>query len=302
MLQGLIALLASTSAFAAVPHETFYYEGAPTPDLVARWSALPGSRSFLIRTDSATRWELEALLPLRGADRLQIEAARFPGEDSVDAWKKLAVRGAELVVLDGGLPTDDEIDRLNRIGLAGHLFVLTGFPGEDDAKRLARLQGPVSLTLVTRLYPRFVDRDSFRALPPGLPLLFSTDYWPWYTHMDVMNMIPQPLRLRVKDMFPPEESLQYLHAIKRLREVSVDTDYDAPDAREWEKFGALPVRWSSRGRVPSAEGLAAFERSGRLGPRRLTIDSDTAFTDEESGRLTRSPLAVEWIHLAPLYR
>jgi hypothetical protein len=286
-----------SAAWAAPIHETFIYSGSPSTEKVAEWSALPGSRSYLLQMDSPAAWDLDAVAQLRGADRIQIEVKSFIGEDAVESWKKVAQKGIELVGFNRGIPSEDEADRLNRIGFARYTFVLAGYPGPEEAHRLARLQAPVSLTIVTHAYPRFEDRAGLLAVPASVPLLHSTDYWPWYTHMDLMNQLPQAERLRVKDMFPPEEELPYLKNIKKLDEVIVDTNFDAP-AGLWEKLGAMTVRWSSRDRVPYEDGLAAFEASRQIGGlRKLTIDSDTPLTDSERRRLEASPLPVEWIHV-----
>src|SRR5690606_32212676 len=117
------------------------------------------------------------------------------------AYRALAARGAEFVSLGAGLPTDDETERLNRIGFRRMTFVLTGIPGEEEAARIGRLKGEVSVTFVTRAYPKYEDQPVLERIPARVPLLFITDYWPWYAHMDVFNMIPHVIRLRVSDMF-----------------------------------------------------------------------------------------------------
>jgi len=295
-----LGLLVSTSALAAPIHETWIQSGAPTDEQIASWSTLPGTRSFLFQLDDPTAYELEPLLRLRGADRIRIQVTRFPGQDSLPAYRQLAVRGAEFIGLDAGFPLEDEISRLNSIGFASCVLVSTAFPSDGDGERLSRLTCPTSLTFATRMYPRYMDKESFLELPASMPLLFATDYWPWYSHMDVLNMLPHTQRIRVTDMHAPDEAMQYLLGMRKLDEVQVHSDYDPSTAGYWERFGSLTVRWSIRGPIPSEASLEAFARSRAAGGQRyLIIDQDLPLTRDELSRLERLPIPVEWIHAAP---
>jgi hypothetical protein len=287
--------LFAQSAQALIPHQTFYFQGVPPLEQIQAWSSLPGTRSYLFDVSEPTSTELELIGRLRGADRLQIEVARFPGEDSLPAWTRLAAQGVDFIGLGSGLPTEDEVRRLNEARFSHLLFAMSYFPGIEDASRLKALKASVSLTFVTRAYPRYDDKPGLLAIPPAIPLLFVTDYWPMYTHMDVLNLLPQPRRLRVSGMMPPEESLPYLRHIDRLMGVEVET-YDDPGAGEWKKMEGLPLGWTSKGHVPSSEALQSFSENGG---RKLVIDQDAALTPQELQRLESSPLAVEWVHTAP---
>jgi hypothetical protein len=295
-------LLFSLPSFAAPIHETWIQEGAATEQQIASWSALPGTRGYLFQLGDPATWALEPILRLRGADRLRLQFTRYPGEDSADVLRQLAARGAELVMLDAGFPTDDEIERLNRIGFGSCVLVMTSFPGEGDGARLSRLRCPTQLTFVTRMYPRFVDKESFLEIPAGIPLLFATDYWPWYSHMDVLNLLPQTIHVRVSDMFPADENYEYLLNIQRLGEIQVNAPFEPWSAGTWDRFGAKPVRWSIAGPIPSETSLAQFADSRRAGGQRsVTIDTEhLVLTSEERARLERLPISVEWIRTAPI--
>jgi hypothetical protein len=300
MLTLLLSLLASSSAHALPVHETYIVQDYADESRLSHWSALPGSRSYVFQYRAPGSDQLEPLTRLRGADQVEIEVSTYPGEDSIDAWTKLARSGVTLVGLDAGIPTDDEIARLNRAGISRYIFVLTYAPGPEEAARIGKLHGSISLTMALTAYPKFEDRPGLIAVPAGVPMLFSTDYWPFYTHMDLFNTLPNSIRLRVSDMFPPSDELTYLTHIQRLRDVTVETlGGDAPDTDSWTNFGGIPVRWSSKDFIPSADGIAAIERSASLGRRSITIDSDYPLSDDERGRLEASSLPVEWIHAAP---
>ncbi|MGZ3688643.1 MAG: hypothetical protein ACXVBW_10100, partial [Bdellovibrionota bacterium] len=283
-------------AWAQNPHETVVYSGAPDPDRIASWSTRPDFRTYVIQMKDPASTELEPLLHLGHADRLQIEVSRFPGEDAISTWHRLAAQGAELVAMGAGIPTEWEISHLNSIGFAKVWLVLTEIPGLEEAKRVSLIRSPVSILLSAGMYPRYVDKPVFLALPSSVPLTLANNYWPYYTHMDVMNMLPQVQHLRVSGMFPPADEVPYLQNCKNVRDVTVETDSGPDSPKTWEVFGKWPVNWSIRNQPPSDSALAAFEESRKFGPRRLTVDTDTPISAEQRRRLELSPLPVEWVH------
>jgi hypothetical protein len=299
-----VMLLAIPLAHAQVPHETLYYQGIPTDDLVALWSTLPGSKSFVLNIGGADASLLEPLARLRGADRILVETDQYPNPSSVAAWKRLAGQGVEFALLGerAGMPTEDEVQRLNEAGFARCLFAIGYLPGPAESKRLDALRCRLALTFAVSAYPRFVDKEGLAAIPARVPTLYSTDYWPSYTHMDTLNLLPHRKRLRVRDSFPPTDTLPYLFNIQKLDSVEIDTSFDA-QASDWAPLAPLSLTWSSVGHVPSARALADFARAPTAdgaAPHRLVIDSDLEWTADERARVEASPLAVEWIHAAPL--
>lgn len=297
-----VTLVSLSPARAATPHETYFSSGCPNSDQVRAWSALPGKRGFLINAGDPSAEELKPLALLRGADRIQVEVERYPNEDALPVWKSLASQGIDFVALSKpGLPTEDEVRRLNEAGFGHCTFVVGYLPGIEEATRLGKLHCRVSLTFAVSAYPKFVDKPGLEAIPATIPLLFATDYWPSYIHMDTLNLLPHRKSLRVLTLLPSDDVLPYLRNIHSLDGIELDTEYD-PQASDWHKFDGLPLRWSSRGHVPSPEALDAFARSG-LGrdSRKLTVDSDLDWTAEERARIEASPLAVEWIRQAPGY-
>jgi hypothetical protein len=294
-----LAWLAAPAAFAAVPHETFYFEGTPTPDQVSLWSSYPGTRSYTINAGDASGQLLQPLGLLKNADRIQVEVENYPTQDSLSDWKDLASQGIQLVILGkAGLPTDDEAKLLNETGFERCLFVLSYFPDEADSRKLAGLKCHVSLTFAMAAYPKYEDKPGLAAIPETIPLLFASDYWPSYSHMDVFNMLPHAKSLRVLGMLPPDEQLQYLRGIKNLASVQLNLEFD-PQSGDWSKFDGLALTWTSLGHVPAQEALESFARGDGRSPRKLIVDSDTPLTDEERARIEASPVAVEWIHQAP---
>jgi hypothetical protein len=292
------SLLPMVQAQAALPHETFFLPRIPTAEEVRLWSSLPGTRSYVFQTEDPFAEELKQVAQLKGADRILIEVRRFPGEDSLPEWKKLAAQGVELVGFGSGFPTDDEIRRLNEAGFAKIRIAISYFPGPEDAMSLGKLHASVALTFAAGQFPRSEDKPGLLAIPAQIPLLFVTDYWPSYTHMDLLNLLPQPRSLRVTDMLMPDESVDYVRHIQKLQSIEMETGFD-PAASDWKRFEGLPLTWTSKNHVPPAETLDAFARSGAgTSSRRLVIDQDIPLSSEELARLISSPLAVQWIHAA----
>lgn len=302
---AVFALITPVIGQAAITGETFYFEGIPTEQQVRDWSALPGRRSYLLNLGSVNASDLAVLHGLENAATLGIEVSYFPYEGTLPAWRSLTAHHqakgvtVQFIGLNAGLPTADEITRLNQTGVSEFIFVLNGYYGAETFARLGDLRGKVSLTFAAGNYPRFGDREAFRALPAGIPLLFVTDYWPGYSHMDLFNLIPQEIKLRVVGSFPPESSLEYLHNIKRLRSVSVVTDFDPATGGEWSGFRDLPVNWTCRDWVPSEKALSDFASAAN---RTLTIDEQSwSSTREELDRLERASVPVHRIRTAPAY-
>jgi hypothetical protein len=215
-----------------------------------------------------------------------------------ESWRKLAARGAQLNLLVGYLPSPETLQFIDSLGFQKLLFVITSPPNPSLAARLSTLKSKTTLTYATRAYPRYMDRESWDGIPAEVPLTISTDYWPLYAQMDMLNLLKMPQNLRVKDMFPPEESFPYLLNLRKLQHLVVDTDADPYDASIWKKFGNLKLRWNRRGPVPSKEALQAFTESAPMqaGLRTLTIDTDLELSPLDRARLERLPIDVQWLH------
>jgi hypothetical protein len=270
--------------------------GSPSSDQIAGWSALPGTRDFLFQIPDPDSSDLTGLTLLRGARRITVEASDFPNDDTTDAWQKLANQGVDFVALNVMLPTDSDIDRLNRIGVSHCIFVLQYYPDPADSARMSQLKCELSVTFVGD-YPKYAEKDGVAAFPLAT-LTFDIDFWPYYTHMDVFNMIPQSIHLWVRDMYPPQDELQYLRNIKRLNMVTVETSFDPNSPDDWKVFGDVKVRWQSKNFVPSTASLEAFQKGGPN--REFILDSDRELNPEESQRLRDLAIPVRWIHDAPM--
>ncbi|MGK5088650.1 hypothetical protein WDW86_13915 [Bdellovibrionota bacterium FG-2] len=294
---AILSALFSLAAHALPIHETFFVQGVPGSATLDSWSALPGTRSYTFQFTTPYPEDLNLISQIKGADHIQIEIEVYPMAQDMMGWKKLADQGVELIALNTGLPTPSEIEMLNTIGFSKLIIIMTGFPTEAQAAQLAKLQIPVSLTMVTSMYPRLIERPSLLAIPSSVPLTFVTDYWPWYVHMDVLNMLPHAKRLRVRGMMPPEQELPYLRNIKPLLGAVVETTYDVPDAETWKRLSGIPTTWALTQVVPSQEALKAFATIGES--RRISIDQDWQITPEERTRLEKSGVPVEWIHTPP---
>jgi hypothetical protein len=279
-------------ALALPIHETIVAP-MPTEDQVRAWSSRPGTRAYLFQAAEPFADELERLAHLRYWDRLRIETARYPDDSSLRAWESLARQGAELVALGAGYPTDAEVARLEKLRFAKTLLVLPFHPGPEDAARIGRIPN-AAVTFATGAYPKYLEKPGFEALPASLPLLFATDYWPAYSHLDFFNLIPQPISLRVSGSMPPPEALPYLQAIRRLDSIAIETYFDPP-AADWANLDfAKVVSWTSLGHVPAAEALRAF--AAHPAGRSLRVDLDGELAADERARLEACGVPVEWVH------
>ncbi len=285
------------AAWAGPIQEVLLYNGNPDRSQVEKWNRSRAPGDFLVRPTPLVERDLNPLLSLRFA-RLRIQLREYPQARLLGAWSSLAERGSELVMLDAGYPSDEQIDLLNRIGFKRVVLVVSHFPAVQDAIRLGRLRSALHLTFVGAHYPKYHERPQFEALPRDTELLFVTDYWPRYQQMDVLNLIPQRYKLRILDSYPSPTSLPYFLNLKRLTELQVHNDFAPADRELWRNLGGTPIRWSLR-EVPTQAALAQFEASQSAGsPRTLVLDFDRELSESERARLESSALPIEWVHQA----
>ena len=300
----LIGIFLGASQVSAMPtlntvHQTFFYNHIPSHQTLDYLSTLPGARGYIFQTQKPWAGELESLSSLRGADRIQVESDRFPDEDTLAAWKTLASRGVELVGLRAGTPVAEEIRQINDSQFSRLLLVLESFPTLEESKRLSEIQVPFSITFATNAFPKTENKEGLLKLPSTVPLLFVTDYWPWYVHMDLLNLLPQPRSIRVtRGFFPPQEALQYLRNIKNIQALGVETDFE-PAPQEWQKFKDLPLTWTCQGNVPSEGAIKEFIAHRGSASRKLILNYEGALTQSELDRLAQLGIPVEWVHQGP---
>ena len=293
-----LGIFLSAPSWALQPHETFVHYGTPSVEKLAEWSRLPGTRNYLIELSEAPGSYLESIAAVRNGDKIQVHVTNFPTRAQTGLWKKLADQGVELITFGIGIPNDDQIQVLNDIGFSRINLTLTDFLTEDQAKHLLALKCSVSLSYALNRYPLFLEKPAFLVLPSSVPVLYATDYWPTYDHMDIMNMIPQMQKIHITNILPTEKEQPYLHGIKNLSEIIVDLDSD-PAPGSWHFFHGINIRWSAKDHVPSAAALQDFASTAQDGgTRKIVIDQDQALTPSERARLESSPFPVEWIHSA----
>ena len=291
-------LTLSVTAVAAPLKETVFFKGPPSTETIEKWNRKSGTRSYRFSLEDPASLELETLANLKRFDSLEIGVSQFPMPAEAAAWKKLAARGAQLNLLVGYLPSPEALQFIDSLGFQKLLFVITSPPDPSLASRLSGLKSKATITYATRAYPRYMDRESWDGIPAEIPLTISTDYWPFYTQMDMLNLMKMQQNLRVKDMFPPEDSFPYLLNLKKLQNLVVDTESDPSDSSIWKKFGNLKLRWNRRGPVPGKEALQAFVESApaQSGLRSLTLDTDVDLMPSDRTRLEQLPVEVQWLH------
>jgi hypothetical protein len=284
-------------AYALPLHETLFSEGIPTSQEIEALNRLPGVRTYRFLTDSPPPNELERLMTLKGYDRVQVVLNQWPRPELVAQWRILAKRGFEIAGVGAGIPNDTEVTALNEIEFPRVVITSRVYPVTAEGQRITQIKTPVSVSFNNPDFPKYAEREGFYSIPSTVPLLFVTNYWPGYFAEDVLNFFPQPVRLRIVDTVPTGMHFEYLHAIKRLVEVTVETDFDPIDPSLWKNFAHTPVHWLRKDGVPSPMALQAFSDSaGPSSPRRLTLQDDVTLTSDERARLVASPVEVDWDH------
>ena len=293
--------LSPSFALAAPAHEVWVHQGAVTPALVDRWNSAASakSREILIEWDSPQPSDLDQVMRVTGMTRIRVETQR-PPRSELERWKKLAAKGVEWVGLSGDFPLAGDLKALQEIGFPKATLVLSNFPQPAEGELLAKLETPLSLSFNAGKLPTFSTKPGFEPLRAETPLLFVADYWPFYSHMDFFNLIPQPVRLRIRDSFPYAMAIEYLANIQRLQEIAVQVDFE-PSQTQWQSLPqGVPLVWIPNGVVPTENAIRTLEGvRSRAAPTRIVIDSDTPLTAAERARLERSSFAVEWIRSAP---
>jgi hypothetical protein len=298
-LLGLASWGLAPLAAAAPIAETWYHEGPLRQDTLEAWSRATGAPGLRWNLKDAYPSELEQLPALPPGRNIQVILGAFPDSSLTPALKRLARSGLEAVFATGSFPTPLEIDRMNEIGFRRLILLVSHYPDPEVARDLGTLQSPVELSFVVRAYPRYVDRANLSAIPGGIPLTFSTDYWPWYSHMDLFNLLPHRIRLRIQDSFPTREGLPYLRNIRQLDSITVELSSPAPGSpTEWQDLDPRPLRWLSVGRVPEDRELREFAK-GVAGNRHLIIDQDLELSRSERLLLESQPFPVEWTRRSP---
>jgi hypothetical protein len=291
-----LALLSSLPV-QANPIQEIWFATRPLDSLqLKKWEQHPNRPKVRVSLEDPTGSDLRDLKSIHKAGRLELVLGRYPDESTLPALKEFsAINPLWVAFNEGGFPVRPEIDRLNQLRLEKLIIAFTGIPSPGPARDLALLKAPLQLTYITREYPKFMDRDAWESLPKTAPLLISTDYWPQYNAMDILNVLRIPVSIRVRESFPPEESWPYLLNIKTLQKVEIESEWDGPQDQTWERFGKLPVRWIRKSAPPSKEGRQRFEASRTIGTRDLLLDFDLPLSSQERAELENSPLDISWL-------
>lgn len=301
-LLALVTSLTPWAGTAAPVTERWVVDRNPSPEELQRWEQAPAGISVLwnIPGGDPAETELKAWEPFARTHGLSIRVQKLPMRTTHAVWKTLARHGVEMVAWDLPWPSAAEMQQLAALALPRLTWVALAYPSADQARAFGAYEHTLQFTFAHGKYPRTLDRDGLKALPVNVPLLFLAKDWPWYDQMDLLNLIPQVVRLRIHDIFPSAGHWTYLEHIKRLREIQITSDYPPPEGRvTWERFGSHPVAWSLQDTLPEAAALRDFCESAPpavSGLRRLILDRDFALTPEERTRLEALSCPTEWIH------
>ncbi len=279
--------------------ERIFFEGKPSLEQIRNWSQDNEDKEFIIRMEEALKHDLLPLQKMGNPKLLQIVVSRYPDATAVEAWQFLAAKGVELVLFSVEYPRENEVERLNKIGLNKIVFVMTTYPSMEQAERLSKLTSKVSLTFAGSRYPfdRFIEGPPFEEIDSTTPLLFIANYWPADIHVKFFNSLSQDIKLRIVDTLPGKSAAENILKILKLTDLAVEMDSDIPTSL-WAKLPPVArLQWISRNWVPSAKSLQAFASLNTQGQERsITINSDAALSVEERERLSATNLPVLWIH------
>ncbi len=307
---GALSFLSLTPTLAqAQLRETWYFQGAPSESQIAAWSnhtSLAGERiRYLLDMDDPIAPELSRLKGLTNAKELLIETRQYPAESERQEWQALNASlktETTLIVMRGDGPTDDEVRRLNDFNFRSIVIVFTYYPGEVEAKKLSRIQSKLQITFATSAYPKFEDRKGLQALDPAIPVLYTSQYWPHYIHMDVLNLTPQKdIKLRVIDTLPAEENLPYINHIKNLTQIAMQTTHESFAPSTWASFRSeVDLTWMASGFFPSLAKVNEFAATlNGTEKRAIKIDCDQDIEPGYRIALKNLTLSIDWTHTAP---
>lgn len=305
---ALLLLLFSSSARAALREAWVSTRAVRDDEVAALNQRLGGVHDLTVQLADPAASELAALVAVQTRGEKNLVLRRYPAFDLIEALVQLGSNGWKLVILEGIYPTESDVGLLNQYLRASPRTELTigvaTFAGPDVLAQFGNLHGAsdgrVRAVFATSAYPRFMDRDALRAAPAGMVFQFYQDYWLSYVHMDVMNMLPQTIELRVRDIFPSDSSTYgFLQHLQRLRLLRVEAGQGPWDEAMWDTLGAVNVEWLSTGYFPTARELDRLADSRALGFRILTLDYDQSVSPEALAKLSSLPIPVRWIRTLP---
>jgi hypothetical protein len=278
-------------------HETWVVSRAPSELELENLIKVLKNEDVVVTLADPAPVEIEALKNIpNGPGHRTLIMDRYPSSILVEHLQALKNWG--LVISEGSYPTDEEIHFLNLITPSRLVLAFSSYAGPELFAKLHRLPGiqerTTRISFIAPAYPRFLNRDSFLAAPSKLAMEFYQDYWPQYIHMDVFNMIPQPISLRVREVIASVPDLLYAKSIRNLEKVVFDSAI--PLSQEaWDEFSGWPLKWVTGGAIPTDEQVTHFAQEGRT----LEIDSDEPLAPNLLHRWSQLPVHINWVHLAP---
>jgi len=246
---------------------TWFTLALPDARQIDRWNALPPGE-IQLRSPGATLasyTEIARLTPDR-LDRVSTVLSEPPSLGDVQALdaecRRAIARTTFIVGPTPAYPSDSELEALESLQPRALHWVTTAYPSPDDAARINRVPGAVTLTVVSTRYPRHQDRPGLEAVSPSVRLSIVTDYWPGYSQMDVLNLLPHKKRLRIVGMAPPIEHWPYIANLKRVEEIQVDAAQPLPLGEGRKRPAWLPEQtrftWIWNDLLPPAEWITGF--------------------------------------------
>lgn len=296
----LLFLALGFQAVALPLEERWIIQRAPSESEIERWERAPATIKFFWRAESdPIARELGLWERVAGRHQVSIQTTRMPSETTAQAWTSLAARAVEPVFWNVQLPIQREIDFLNRIGFKSAVWFMDSYPGTQAGQILRGWKTRLQISFGTGKFPRFVDRESLKALPPDAVQLYMVDQWPWYEQMDLFNLLPQPKKIRVIGYYPSPSHWEYLNHIRDLVEIQLMNKHVPKEGAEiWNRFGDRSVTWNLQDWVPTRQQLLDFvgSASNPRVSRKVFYDSDFPMSTETRSLFESLPCSVEWIH------
>ena len=135
--------------------------------------------------------------------------------------------------------------------------------------------GGVEIDFALGRYMKYSDVNDFKLLQ-GLPLVFVNNYFPAYAHVDTLNLIDNPVALRVTDSVPSADQITLLNQVKRLTSLHWELNL-FPQDDQYALFSKLErgpsrrfgLRWALG--TPRDEDVDAWVRAR---PNRIQVSRD----------------------------
>ncbi len=220
------ACLILSSSLPAAAADVWFYELREPPRAGHVWNQplLDNNKHWLLTEFEVDPYpgQLPAMREPGNAQKISLVFKRSPAPALADdyvavarAWRSQGIEHQFKFV--GTLPTEQEAKILAPVCELGTkiVFITNSIPTAYEAANLQTLKTCVEVDFALGRYMKYSDVNDFKLLQ-GLSLVFVNNYFPSYAHVDTLNLIDNPVALRVTDSVPSADQITLLNQVKRL--------------------------------------------------------------------------------------